>query len=310
MKILFTSIFLFIATSVKLFSQVDNSSVLFKFLKTNDSLLFNIGFNNCDIGQFENLLSDNFEFYHDKSGITSSKTAFIIEIRDGLCKLTYKPKRQLIENSLQVYPLEKNGVLYGAIQSGQHQFYASEKGKSEYLTSTAQFTHVWLLEKGLWKLSRGLSYNHIESIPNDSINESLLFKDRTETEKWLAQKHIPALGIAYIKNGKIQETIVFGKNEKGQAYPVNTLFNVASLTKPVTAMVTLKLVQAGKWKLDEPIYHYWVDPDIEKDPRNKTITTRHILSHQTGFPNWRRNQLLAFEFDPGTKYQYSGEGYE
>jgi CubicO group peptidase (beta-lactamase class C family) len=34
------------------------------------------------------------------------------------------------------------------------------------------------------------------------------------------------------------------------------------------------------------------------------------LSHQSGFPNWRANNKLHFEFEPGTKFQYSGEGYE
>ncbi|MNF90824.1 D-alanyl-D-alanine carboxypeptidase precursor [compost metagenome] len=69
----------------------------------------------------------------------------------------------------------------------------------------------------------------------------------------------------------------------------------------------------GKWNLDEPVYRYWTDPDIANDPRNKKLTTRFILSHQTGLPNWRgnnENQKLNFQFDPGTKYQYSGEGME
>lgn len=91
------------------------------------------------------------------------------------------------------------------------------------------------------------------------------------------------------------------------------IFNVASLTKPVTAMVVLKLVNAGKWNLDGPICEYWTDPDIADDPRCNQLTTRHILSHRTGFPNWRyknANGALVFEFNPGTKYQYSGEGFE
>lgn len=74
-------------------------------------------------------------------------------------------------------------------------------------------------------------------------------------------------------------------------------------------MVVLKLASLGKWDLDEPIYKYWNDPDVENDPRSKKLTTRHILSHQTGFPNWRYKKL-DFQFEPGTKYQYSGEGFE
>jgi len=65
--------------------------------------------------------------------------------------------------------------------------------------------------------------------------------------------------------------------------------------------------------LNEPIYKYWTDPDIVNDSRNKKLTTKFILSHQTGFPNWRwmsEDKKLKFQFEPGTKYQYSGEGME
>ncbi|MBL7816960.1 MAG: beta-lactamase family protein [Saprospiraceae bacterium] len=140
-----------------------------------------------------------------------------------------------------------------------------------------------------------------------------IFKDKTITEKWLAEKNIPALGIGYIKNGKIEQISVFGNLEKGIPAPTNTIWNVASLTKPLTALTTLKLVNMGKWDLDEPLFHYWIDPDIANDPRHKKLTTRLVLSHQTGFPNWRWNnksKVLAFDFDPGIKYQYSGEGME
>lgn len=154
---------LFCLTSIGLYSQVAPSSGLFRTLKAQDSLLFEVGFNTCDIAQFENLISDDFEFYHDKSGITASKAAFIAGIRDGLCKMDYKAKRELVVNSLEVYPLENNGVLYGAIQTGNHWFYALENDKPEYLTSVARFTHVWLLVNGEWKLSRGLSYDHRSS---------------------------------------------------------------------------------------------------------------------------------------------------
>ncbi len=129
MKTLFLAFALLLSPFV-LFAQADTLSGLYRALKSNDSLLFNIGYNTCDIKPFEELLSDNFEFYHDEAGLTNSKAVFIAGIKNGLCKLDYKPRRVLVENSLQVYPLEKNGVLYGAVQTGIHQFYALEKGKT------------------------------------------------------------------------------------------------------------------------------------------------------------------------------------
>lgn len=306
-------VFLSLFTTLSTYAQVDRKSELYKVILYRDSLLFNVGFNTCDIAQFENIVSNSFEFYHDKAGITSSKVEFIKSIKDGLCKLSYKPRRKLVEKSMEVFPLEKQGHLYGAIQTGTHQFFAIEKDKPEYITSIANFTHLWLLEDGSWKLSKGLSYNHRERELTDEINESLLFNDKNETEKWIAQNKVPILGIGFIEKGQLQEISLYGHTEKGKPASDNTIFNVASLTKPVTAIIALKLISLGKWSLDEPLYKYWTDPDIANDHRNKKITTRQILSHQAGFPNWRydtENKKLIFLSDPGTKFEYSGEGLE
>jgi len=293
------------------FAQTEKSSNLYQIIKEKDSLLFNLGFNNCDISQFEKLVSEKFEFYHDQSGITNSKSAFINSIQNGLCKLNYKPKRVLVESSLEVYPLNNNGTLYGAIETGIHKFYALEKERAEYLTSIAKFSHLWVLENGKWKLSKGLSYDHKDF--NKPNNKELLFKDKKITEKWLKQKNIPALGIGFIENGKIEQISVFGELGKGIKAPKNTIWNVASLTKPITALIALKLINSGQLSLDEPVYKYYIDSDIINDPRTEKLTTRIILSHQTGFANNRENNKigkLVFEFEPGTKYQYSGEGYD
>ena len=297
--------------SIVVSAQTEKSTELYQIIKEKDGLLFNLGFNNCDISQFENLISEKFEFYHDQSGITNSKSAFINSIQNGLCKLNYKPKRVLVENSLEVYPLKNNGTLYGVIETGIHHFYAIEKDSSEYLTSIAKFSHIWILENGNWKLSKGLSYDHKDF--EKPIDNELLFKDKEVTEKWLKQKSIPALGIGYIEDGKIKQISVFGELEKGLKAPKNTIWNVASLTKPITALIVLKLIGAGKLNLDEPVYKYYIDRDILNDPRVKLLTTRIILSHQTGFTNNRENYtdgILKFEFEPGSKYQYSGEGYD
>lgn len=141
------------------------------------------------------------------------------------------------------------------------------------------------------------------------------FTDPAKINDWLAQSHVPAAGIGMIENGALKYARVFGKlkADADTPAPQDAVFNVASLTKPVTAMLTLKLVAAGKWDLDEPLHHYWVDPDVKNDLRHLKLTTRMVLSHQTGFPNWRWDNgtnMLSFEFDPGTKHGYSGEGFE
>ncbi len=129
---------------------------------------------------------------------------------------------------------------------------------------------------------------------------------------WMTENHVPTVGIAVIEKGKLKLTKVFGELQKGTIAPKETLFDVCSLTKPIAAMTVLRLVSAGKWDLDEPLFHYWIDNDVKDDMRLKKLTTRFVLSHQTGFPNWRWNtpsKKLSFSFEPGTKYQYSGEGF-
>lgn len=143
--------------------------------------------------------------------------------------------------------------------------------------------------------------------------QEVKFDYQDKITDWLTQSHVPAVGIGIIENGELKHTKVFGKLKADTPAPANTVFNVASLTKPVTAMLTMKLVSEGKWNLDEPLSNYWIDPDIKNDPRHSKLTTRIVLSHQTGFPNWRwdnGSNMLSFEFDPGSKYQYSGEGFE
>ncbi len=142
---------------------------------------------------------------------------------------------------------------------------------------------------------------------------SPLFDNEEEIENWLKKNKVPTLGIGVIENGKLNQIRVFGELSNGNSAPFNTIFNVASVTKPVTALVALKLIEQGKLDLDELLYHYWIDPDISKDLRYKKLTARLVLSHQTGFKNWRwlnKDEKLNFDFEPGKGYGYSGEGYE
>lgn len=127
---------------------------------------------------------------------------------------------------------------------------------------------------------------------------------------WLKQYKVPAVGLAVIKNGKVAWAEVFGERAPGIKATRDTIFNVASLTKPVFAMMVLQLIARHELNLDESLSEYWIDPDLANDERHRKLTPRIILSHQTGFPNWRRDQKLSFAFEPGTKYQYSGEGME
>ncbi len=143
----------------------------------------------------------------------------------------------------------------------------------------------------------------------DTLQTNLL----KDSPTWMAEYHVPCVGVGIIENGKIKWAKNFGELQAGRPAPQNALFNIASQTKPITAMLTLKLVAMGKWNLDELLAHYWIDPDIADDPNLMKLTTRFVLSHQTGLPNWRTDNgstKLKFKFEPGTASGYSGEGFE
>ena len=295
--------------SQPLLGQSMTGNSLAQLINRHDSLLFSVGFNSCNIPVFQQLVSTNFEFYHDQAGSTLSKEAFIQGIQNNVCGLSYKARRELTPGSTAVYPLTKNGTLYGAVQTGRHRFYATEPGKPAYLTSSAQFTHVWQLENGEWKLIRGLSYDHQENVATSPPN----FDNSAAVEAWLRVNKVPALALGYIQGGQLQAIQGYGELAKGKPAVYNSLFNTASLTKMVTTMLVLRLVNAGQWRLDEPLAKYWSDPDLKTDRRRSQLTTRHVLTQQSGFPNWRwqlPTKKLVFIADPGTRYGYSGEGFE
>lgn len=122
---------------------------------------------------------------------------------------------------------------------------------------------------------------------------------------------IPGLSMAVMNQQGIVWAKGFGVREMGKPAPVdqNTVFSAASLGKPVFAYLVLKLVDEGKLDLDKPLYQYVPYHAIERDERYKRITARMVLSHQTGFPNWRQNGRLRLLFAPGQRFSYSGEGF-
>jgi CubicO group peptidase (beta-lactamase class C family) len=125
--------------------------------------------------------------------------------------------------------------------------------------------------------------------------------------------NINTLGMAVIKHDQIVWQDYFGWQSPGVPASANTLFNVASLTKTVSAEAILRLVADGKLSLDEPMSDYWLDPDIAKDKRHHDLTPRMALGHTSGFMNWRfftADNKLKFIHAPGTAFGYSGEGYQ
>ena len=132
--------------------------------------------------------------------------------------------------------------------------------------------------------------------------------------------NVPGLSIATVVDGKPGWAGGFGVRKAGATDAANkvdadTVFGAASLSKPVFAYSVFKLRDEKRIDLDRPLAEYFaasdLPADIPDDPRSKQITARHVLSHTTGWQNWRNNreQKLSFGFNPGERFGYSGEGY-
>jgi CubicO group peptidase (beta-lactamase class C family) len=145
-----------------------------------------------------------------------------------------------------------------------------------------------------------------------SVNE---IRSRLERDipALMKEADVPGMSIALVRNGEVAWQHAFGLKDSQTKEPVteNTVFEAASLSKPVFAYAVMKLVDAGKFDLDKPLNQYLPgDYDVGPDPRLGQITARRVLSHTTGFPNWRgRDTTLKIYFTPGEKFSYSGEGF-
>jgi serine beta-lactamase-like protein LACTB, mitochondrial len=163
--------------------------------------------------------------------------------------------------------------------------------------------------------SCALTQNTFQQAPN--INQMV--------GSYISDHHVPGLSLAVIDRGHVF-TQGYGLADVENNVPANadTVYRIASLSKPITAVAAMKLVAAGKLNLDAPIQQYC--PDFPTKPW--PITTRELLSHQSGIRDYKSEKetvntkhyssiqeaLTQFasdplEFEPGSKMQYTSYGY-
>jgi ketosteroid isomerase-like protein len=132
-------------------SETNEQTPLYKEIAKMDSLMFD-AFNKHDIEKLMSFFSEDLEFYHDKGGLSNYK-----ENEAALKKLFLQSgdiKRELIQGSMEVYPIAG----YGAILVGKHKFCHEEKGKEE--CGVFKFTNIWKKINNEWKVTRVISYDH------------------------------------------------------------------------------------------------------------------------------------------------------
>ncbi|MBR0688426.1 beta-lactamase family protein [Bradyrhizobium manausense] len=132
-----------------------------------------------------------------------------------------------------------------------------------------------------------------------------------DLEQLLRDGRVPGLSFAVIHAGKIVETRALGVRDVSTGTPVdeNTIFEAASLSKPVFAYAVLQLVDDGMLSLDKPLSTY-VPDFVGDDARAASITVHNVLRQSSGLPNWRSSTIpLKTYFPPGERFSYSGEGF-
>src|SRR4051812_34035641 len=130
------------------------------------------------------------------------------------------------------------------------------------------------------------------------------------TSRLMREGDVPGVAIVAIHGSRITWHRNFGlaNAETHQPLGDESIFETASLSKPVFAYAVLKLVDAGVLSLDTPLHEYL--PEAVSDERMKRITARMVLSHTTGFQNEvMPGETLRVHFDPGTRFSYSGAGF-
>jgi hypothetical protein len=122
---------------------------LLKAIQSLDTRLFD-AYNHCDLTTLGAMVSDDLEFYHDQTGLSVGKEPFLAAIEQNICG---KVQRELLSDTLEVYPLKG----YGAVEIGIHRFHHPQDPGN---LGDAKFVMLWQNKDGVWKVTRVISYNH------------------------------------------------------------------------------------------------------------------------------------------------------
>ncbi len=131
------------------------SKELYDTIARVDEAFFN-AFNTRNFENLKSMISETLEFYHDMGGVTNYNQN--LEGFKKTFESERRVRRELIKSTLEVYPIKD----YGAVETGIHRFYATEKGQQEKLSSEAKFVQLWQKKDGEWKVTRIISYGHQE----------------------------------------------------------------------------------------------------------------------------------------------------
>lgn len=111
-----------------------------------DSVFFH-AYNNCDLAKQAEFYSDSIEFFHDKSGLQTSKKKILADTKKYICG---KVTRELIKGSIEVSPVPG----YGAVELGMHKFHNK---KNNTTSNPSRFVIIWRNDDGKWTITKVIS---------------------------------------------------------------------------------------------------------------------------------------------------------
>ena len=136
----------------------------------------------------------------------------------------------------------------------------------------------------------------------------------SEMQSWLKsemrRRGIPGMAIAVVRDGELKETVALGVANTWTRQPltVDSLMEVGSISKIITALAAMREISDGRLSLNQPLAEYRPDFKVEGEYRNE-ITLAMLLTHTAGLNNSIENQAIADQ-PPGREYRYSGQGFE
>ena len=110
--------------------------------------IFFEAYNSCDMEKQKEIYADEIEFFHDKSGLSTSKSDILAATENNICG---KVTRTLIEGSIEVYPIHD----YGAVEIGYHKFFNNQEPDAP--SNPSKFIILWKKEKENWKITKVIS---------------------------------------------------------------------------------------------------------------------------------------------------------
>ena len=168
-------------------------------------------------------------------------------------------------------------------------------------------------------LLRGAGVTQADSTPNLSSQVARIVMQQMEKQQ------IPAMTVAIALEGRVVYSKGFGTADLENAVPATaeTLIRTGSISKPITAVAAMTLVEAGKLDVDVPVQKYC--PAFPQKPW--TVTTRELLTHTSGIRHYKEGEMDSTRhyqnmsdgfaifaadpllFEPGTKFSYSTYAY-